>query len=96
MTAIWTWLRARWKGCLVALGALGGVLLFWRARKPRLPWDDDPTPVDLPPQVMTPQEGALRRQEIERADEEARRKDAADLAARKKRALDAANKWGAK
>ena len=88
------WLKRTWK--YLAGGAVGllALLCFWRAKKPRLPWDDDPTPVDLPPQVMTPQEGALRRQEIERADEEARRKLAEKIAAEKKRALEAINRGG--
>ena len=77
MTKLWTWLKARWKGCLVVLGALGGLLLFWRARKPHLPWDDDPTPVD----VMTPQEGVIRKQEIEAAAEVERSKIKARLEA---------------
>jgi hypothetical protein len=95
-TKIKDWLRARWKGALVALGALGGLLLFWRVRKPHLPWDDDPTPVDLPPQVLTPAQGQEAVKRILAESEAQRERDAAELAAKKQRALEAANKWDPK
>jgi hypothetical protein len=93
VTKLWTWLRARWKGTLVAFGALGGVLLFWRTRKPKLPWDDDPTPVDLPP-PLTPQQGADLKAEIERKAETERARLKAKMEAERKRALAAINRGG--
>jgi UDP:flavonoid glycosyltransferase YjiC (YdhE family) len=52
--------------------------------------------VDLPPQILTPAQGQEAVKRILAESEAQRERDAAELAAKKQRALEAANKWDPK